>query len=491
MAEKLKLEFWSDSFHEGNWACEGLSRFFTRVGLEYIDGFIPVYTFEFPGNLELIVTVFGSYKNWEHLPKKIEDLLDWGKPDLVIYNPESDKILLAVEETAATPTGNQALQRCERQFGSARLNIPFWYLIGEFAEHKDGGIRRDSIWPTILAIRLSNVYRTPSVTLHYSDKDNPGDYDTGTGVMTLFESISVFIKEHFGKATKNDLFELLLPQYEAMNAFVDSQWEAMINYMPLNNKLKDKKIAEELVKNSIGTGCLTPISKKFYCWPVVADLPKDYVKTIVPNGYINEEKIVLKLEKLVLLKKAYNLVTGAGSGQPQKLSKIKNWIIKQKTLSKKSKVFIGPLIFDKMKFLKTDNGNYHLTTAKNVFYLVNDSKEIETILTTSFKYKTRLHFEKKIPVFFYISNSITPGRIFGDPFTGQLSAYANIFTKNNAGEKERLSIAYYPYQVHNQLFDKNGKFNSNKGIIIMRDLLDYAIFHGGVIVNLKSGEIIC
>ena len=61
------------------------------------------------------------------------------------YDANSREILFAVEETAATPTGNQAMQRCERQYGSARFRIPYWYLISEYGLHRDGGVRRDSI----------------------------------------------------------------------------------------------------------------------------------------------------------------------------------------------------------------------------------------------------------------------------------------------------------------------------------------------------------
>lgn len=490
MAEKLNLEFWSDSFHEGNWACEELTCFFKLIGLDYLEGFVPSYTYMIPDGSKINITVYGSYKNWSPLPNKIKELLDWGKPDLVIYNPATDQILLAMEETAAIPTGNQALQRCERIFGSARLKIPFWYLIGEFGVHKDGGTRRDSIWPTILSIRLSNVYKTPCITLHYSDKDNPEDYTMGEGVKTLFESISIFILEHFGRVTKEDLFNILHPQYEKMNEFVNSQWKSIVSYMPLSDKLLDENVNLELVQNSLGNANLTDITKELYCWPTTNFLPEEYIKTIKPNGYINEEKIVVELEELVLLKKAYNIVIGAGS-KPQKLSDIKLWIKQQTAISKKNTVYQGPLVFDKMSFIKTENGNYHLTTAKNVFYLIDESVSVERILMQLYKYKKKLKFGKNMPVFFYLSNSMKPGRIFGDPFTGQLSAFANIFTKNNSGEKERLSIAYYPYQVHNQLFDKDGEFNSNKGITIMRDLLDFGIFHNGVIVDLKKGEIIC
>jgi len=113
--------------------------------ISYEKGFIPVFRFKLNDELELEVKVFGSYKNWDPLPKQIAELIDWGKPDLITFDPEKDSILLAVEETAAVPTGNQALQRCERMYGSLRKQIPFWYLLGEFGTHVDGGTRRDSI----------------------------------------------------------------------------------------------------------------------------------------------------------------------------------------------------------------------------------------------------------------------------------------------------------------------------------------------------------
>ena len=36
-----ELEFWADSFHEGNWACEELGSFFKIINIEYLKGFNP------------------------------------------------------------------------------------------------------------------------------------------------------------------------------------------------------------------------------------------------------------------------------------------------------------------------------------------------------------------------------------------------------------------------------------------------------------------
>src|SRR3989337_1889004 len=107
----VRLEFWADSFHEGNWACEELSKYFDVKNIRYEKNFIPIYSFALNANTDLEVSVLGSYKNWSPLPDVISYLLDWGKPDLIVYDPVGAKVLFAMEETAAVPTGNQALQR--------------------------------------------------------------------------------------------------------------------------------------------------------------------------------------------------------------------------------------------------------------------------------------------------------------------------------------------------------------------------------------------
>ena len=123
----------------------------------------------------------------------------------------------AVEETAATPTGNQAMQRCERQYGSAHLRIPYWYFVSEYGEHVDGGVRRDNIWPSIAAIKLTLIKNTPCLVLHYSDIDNVEDYNSGNGLGLLFSSLSHIIDNYVcGKSILDQTEELLASQYQEM-----------------------------------------------------------------------------------------------------------------------------------------------------------------------------------------------------------------------------------------------------------------------------------
>lgn len=92
------------------------------------------------------------------------------------------------------------------------------------------------------------------------------------------------------------------------------------------------------------------------------------------------------------------------------------------------------------------------------------------------------------PVFMYVSNSLKPGRLFGDPFTGQLSAYSTCFGKFDT--RDRAVIAYFPHQVHTQAFGRNGRVTRNKGTTLYTELTDYLIFNAGVAVSLKNEEVL-
>jgi len=176
--------------------------------------------------------------------------------------------------------------------------------------------------------------------------------------------------------------------------------------------------------------------------------------------------------------------------RPQEKEDVAEWIAQQKAMFKTNKLANANFTLTLSDFPKSEAGRLHLTTAKNVFYLMDSNRDVEAAIRKAFPRLENAAIEGDGLAFLYISNSLKPGRIFGDPFTGQLSAFANIFTKDVLGQKTRTAIAYYPHQVHTQLVADDGVFKKNKGITIMRDLLDYAIFQGGVLVNLKTGKIL-
>jgi hypothetical protein len=84
----------------------------------------------------------------------------------------------------------------------------------------------------------------------------------------------------------------------------------------------------------------------------------------------------------------------------------------------------------------------------------------------------------------YLSNSLKPGRIFGDPFTGQISAYSTAFGKFD--HDPRLIVAYFPHQSFSQFMDTNKKLISNKGFVLMRELVDFVVLGGGVVIKFSK-----
>ena len=182
--EILELEIWADSFKEGEFILELINESFSGNGINYEYGFVPTLVVDI-NSKKIKFIVYGYYKSWENvklkrfIPEKISELLEFGKPDGIIYDPKDDKIIFAYEETSATPTGNQPLQRAERVWYSAYKKIPFVYLIGKHGLHDDGGIRTLPIWVPYLGLKLSAQYEIPSLALLYGSKTEPENYSVG------------------------------------------------------------------------------------------------------------------------------------------------------------------------------------------------------------------------------------------------------------------------------------------------------------------------
>lgn len=491
------IEIWADSFHEGNWCCDCISNIAAQAGYtvkkSYVRGFQPQYIIKKDTDT-LELTVYGSYKSWNPVPQKISELIEWGKPDFIAFDKAENSILFAVEETAATPTGNQAMQRCERQYGSARLKIPYWYLISEFGVHRDGGIRRDSIWPTIAAIKLSIIKKTPCVVLHYSDIDNPENYNVGSGVNLLFTSLFGILANHVeGKKSLHNLENILENQYQEMLKFVLSQWQNIIDFLPSEKILSDPSTAKYLAEIVTGNNSNSTKISNLLVWPIIKDVPKSVQNGWTCKELLKYDPLCYLMEKDISSGKAYYLSDNAGSGKPPSTAQLASWIAQQSQLFKRSKRLKPPVTF-KMKLSDfpdtgTGTGRRHLTTAKNIVYLYDSwNTYVDTVVKAYPRLSAHLKKkEKDMPVFVYVSNSIKPGRLFGDPFTGQLAAYSTAFGKFDV--TPRMVVAYFPHQVHTQAI-QNGRASENKGMTLMTELTDFILFYGGVAVKLSSKEVL-
>lgn len=492
-----EIEIWADSFHEGKWCCDNIANNFANAGFTvekgYINGFIPTYKIR-NTILDLDLIVYGSYKSWTPLPKQISDLLEWGKPDFIAYDPIENNIIFAVEETAATPTGNQATQRCERQYGSARAKIPYWYLVSEYGSHIDGGIRRDSIWPTIAAIKLTMYKKTPCVVLHYSDIDNVEDYNSGDGIGHLFDSLfKMLLNYSVGNNVFHQMDNIMEVQYKSMLDFLLSQWNAVIDFLPSIDIIQNQDTPKILTQYALGKSQIhdNSIKSSLLVWPKISGLPDNIRSNQRGKSLLKFDALSFELENDITLGKAYVLSNNAGSGKPPKYEKIQEWVAEQKAIFNKAPVLSPPAIFNLSAddFPPTEGGNRHITTSKNVVYLYDRWSDLKASILKAYprlSEKINIYPDEK-PVFLYLSNSVKPGRLFGDPYTGQLSAFSTAFGKFD--DSPRLVVAYFPHQVFSQAI-KNGKVVINKGTTLFSELTDLILFNGGVGVSLSRKEII-
>lgn len=488
-----KIQIWADSFHEGEWCCDSIISYAVKNGdsytKRYINGFIPEYILS-SNEFELTIEVFGDYDAWINVPKKIKDLIMWGKPDFIAYSPNDDEIIFAVEETSATMTGNQPTQRCERQYGSARSKIPFWYLVSEFGIHLDGGIRRDSIWPTIAALKLSMNYEIPSIVLHYSEQSTPEDYSSGDGINLLFEALYNLLVIKINDGQLVEIRDILEKQYQYMINFINSQWENMIDFIPsenlMNNKDTAKYITDFATKNKEFVGNRLD---GFLQWPVISEIREEIQENWKKSELLTYEYLSSLLEEDIEKRKAYYLSNNSSSGRPIKEEKVIEFLSQQKRAFELGKKLDPPASFNLSlsDFSKTVKGNYNLTTSKNILYLYDSWFELRNTIVKAYpRLEGKLNkFSEDKPAIIYISNSLKPRRIFSDPFIGQLAAYSTIFgrfDKNN-----RVIIAYYPHQSHTFY---NTLSNRSKGKTIINELTDYLIFAGGVAIDIPDGGIL-
>ena len=489
---------WADSFHEGEWACRAIAGQIEELGgtysVEYLQGFIPRFVFNLSG-ISFEVTVYGNYASWDPIPKAIAELLAWGKPDLVLINERSGQILLAVEETAATPTGNQALQRCERQFGAAREGIPFWYLISEFGVHSDGGVRRDSIWPTLMGLELMAATKVPSIVLHYSDASNPEDYSSGSGVGSLFKVLAqVLVNTTKEVDPLYGLAEEIEHQVQEMLDFVSDSWSNSLYLISDLSKLDVKAHAVELCsKTSKRISGTTNKHQNFLKWPLARELSNVQKSEQQSRSLIKFDPLAVLLERDVANGQAYGIIKGSGS-KPQQRSSLIAWINSQnsnhKAWKKSSKNADKNFFLEIDSFPVSPSGAHHVITAPRILYLYDSTNIAQDAIMKAFpRLKGCNLFDESdfdLPALVYISNSVKPGRIFGDPYTGQLSAYSVSF---GALSGSRKVIAYFPHQSIAQAAKYLSEPN-NKGLRIMAELTDLLIFGGGIAINTKTLELI-
>jgi hypothetical protein len=329
--------------------------------------------------------------------------------------------------------------------------------------------------------------------LHYSDLENPEDYSAGTGLRSLFETLLRMLDNFAAGAPVLDrLAEPLEDQFRSMLEFVSSQWRQQMDFLPGEDALTDE-LAHDYASAASGNPLAGEIvwSKTFLRWPLIAELPAEVRASHVARPLLKHDPLCARAEQDIVAGRAYGR-SGTNTGsRPQPRASVEAWIARQRALFDAAPRLEPPAEFDlhRQTFPQSDNGLLHVTTARRITFLYDRWEHLCEALESAYpRLSERLpRFPVEQPALLYVSNSIKPGRIFGDPFTGQIAAFAVAFGKLDP--VPRRVVAYFPHQVHSQAIAETRRRRS-KGLTIMRELTDLIIFHGGVGIQLSENTVL-
>ena len=242
--------------------------------------------------------------------------------------------------------------------------------------------------------------------------------------------------------------------------FLLSQWENIIDFLPNEKMVKNSNTATLLSQIATGDDRNTSNIDGFLTWPKIKDVPLNIRQHWKSKKLLKFDPLCTLFEKDIELGNAYYLSNNAGSGKPPTTAQIKSYIDQQKALFDKAKELEPPASFtmkiNDFPLTGKSSNRHHVTTAKNIVYLYDNWNTLRDTIVKAYP-RLKEHLQKRDdnpPVFVYVSNSMKPGRLFGDPFTGQLSAFSIAFGKFD--NPNRMVIAYFPHQVHTQVnFPRN------------------------------------
>ena len=477
-----QIEIWADSFHEGQWVAEELCKRFSDGNLEYDRGFIPLFESEVAGqNVRIIVR--GDYRAWDPVPVKITEILKFGKPDFIIYGRAKDEVIFVGEETAAVPTGNQSLQRCERMIGAClqAKPAPMAYLLPEYGLHKDGGIRRASIWPYMLGLKLSSQYKTISLLLTFGDEGHPEDYSVGPGPGLMFDLAQSYVLEYIDEANE---------EWQTIRRECLTQIDKDMRQFILDRAPEMLKVSPKFGPADSGNFELE--------WPLAPEVKNE--NAFATPDLVREDNFLSAVYDIVEKKRAYTLVPGSGS-KPQSKARLESyakWHVDGVKSHPNQPVGYAGYKADISQFPETDSGNFHLTSSSDITFMIDDGADLSKAYKTAFPSRPDTASESlnrmvsAKPTFLYTSASMKAGRVFGDPYAGQLSCFTKLLAYGDDDRKTRIVVAYFPLQSY-AIFPPTTLDSweaVSKGLNLYVRMVDVIICEGGVLVFPASREIV-
>lgn len=173
LPNKKEYVLYSDNILEGITLLNLLSQTpdlltFYAVVYEPIDQ--PIYIFKDSAKVHYAIKVCGAYHKWQ-LPNAVCQLIDYvDLPDYVLYSIQSQKPILAGENTETASVGNSQWQREGRKLGAAKYRCPFIYQT--FYSGKDESldtIREPSSLQVYNQLIYSARYKIPSLVAYFEN----------------------------------------------------------------------------------------------------------------------------------------------------------------------------------------------------------------------------------------------------------------------------------------------------------------------------------
>lgn len=130
----------------------------------------PVYLFKDVSENLYAIKICGAFEKWQ-LPKEVNRIKQFiDLPDYILYSIDSQKVILAGENTETASVGNSQWQREGRKLGAARNGVPFIYQT--FYSGKDESqqtVREPTSLQVYNQLVYSIRYKTPSFVAYFEN----------------------------------------------------------------------------------------------------------------------------------------------------------------------------------------------------------------------------------------------------------------------------------------------------------------------------------
>lgn len=213
--------------------------FLQIIGMSYEPIDQPIYLFKEQKNKKHIcIKVLGRYENW-NLPSEISDLINFiDKPDFIIVDEEKNKEVFVGETTGTANVGNSQWQREGRKISAALKKIPMIYQTyysgtdrSKFSREEidkreaQGQVRQPTSLQVINHFIYSLRYRVPSFVVYYPNPEYDSligfDRSKTKGKRLLRDYISVCLLDSLEGTYKENKKEIEHHIFKHMLSFIN------------------------------------------------------------------------------------------------------------------------------------------------------------------------------------------------------------------------------------------------------------------------------